>query len=362
MKNYNPIIFSLTLFISFLGVITIYSTRYPSTSINEIPLYLRQIIWIILGLVFLLFIYRWNAVRLWDIAYIIYVVTLVLLILVDILGHIRLGAQRWLKILWFNFQPSELAKLASIIILSRYFSHYSLRFSGRSKLNFKRGIIIPFLWVAPMIFLILQQPDLGTALMIFFIYLSIVYFAGVKRKYIVILLIILVFLSPLLWHFLKDYQKERLLVFLNPDKDPLGAGYTVTQSKIAIGSGRFLGKGWLSGTQGQLRFLPEAHTDFIFSSFSEEWGFLGSLLLLILYYLLIFYSLKIALATNEYFERLLAWGIVSMFFIQIFINLSMTLGMAPVVGLPLIFFSYGGSSIVVSFLSLGILMNINKKR
>jgi rod shape determining protein RodA len=213
-----------------------------------------------------------------------------------------------------------------------------------------------------MIFLILQQPDLGTALMIFFIYLSIVYFAGVKRKYIVILLIILVFLSPLLWHFLKDYQKERLLVFLNPDKDPLGAGYTVTQSKIAIGSGRFLGKGWLSGTQGQLRFLPEAHTDFIFSSFSEEWGFLGSLFLLILYYLLIFYSLKIALATNEYFERLLAWGIVSMFFIQIFINLSMTLGMAPVVGLPLIFFSYGGSSIVVSFLSLGILMNINKKR
>ncbi|MCM8782886.1 MAG: FtsW/RodA/SpoVE family cell cycle protein, partial [Candidatus Omnitrophica bacterium] len=145
-------------------------------------------------------------------------------------------------------------------------------------------------------------------------------------------------------------------------KDPLGAGYTVTQSKISIGSGRFLGKGWLRGTQGQLRFLPEAHTDFIFASFSEEWGFLGSILLLGLYYLLIFYALKIAEISREYFKQLLALGIVSMFSIQIFVNISMTLGMSPVVGLPLVFFSYGGSSMFISFLSLGILMSIYKKR
>jgi len=362
MKNYHFRIFLISILISILGVLTIYSVRYPSNVWIPFPLYIRQIIWIVLGLISLLFMYRWDARKLWDIAYIIYAITLILLIMVDILGHIRLGAQRWLKILWFNFQPSELAKLSSIIVLARYFSYRSFKDIGRRNLGFIGGIIIPLLIILPFMFLILAQPDLGTSLMLFFIYLSLVYFSGVKRRYIFIFILILIFISPLLWHFLKDYQKERLLVFVNPDKDPLGAGYTMLQSKIAIGSGRLLGKGWLGGTQGQLRFLPEAHTDFIFSSFSEEWGFLGSLVLLWLYYFLIYYGIKISLSVDEQFVRLLGLGIVVSFFVQIFINISMTLGIAPVVGLPLIFFSYGGSSILLSFLSVGILMNIHKKR
>jgi len=362
MKNYHFRIFLISILISILGVLTIYSVRYPSNVWIPFPLYIRQIIWIFLGLISLLFMYRWDARKLWDIAYIIYAITLILLIMVDILGHIRLGAQRWLKILWFNFQPSELAKLTSIIVLARYFSYRSFKDIRSRNLGFIKAIVIPLLIILPFMFLILAQPDLGTSLMLFFIYLSLVYFSGVKRRYIFIFILILIFISPLLWHFLKDYQKERLLVFVNPDKDPLGAGYTMLQSKIAIGSGRLLGKGWLGGTQGQLRFLPEAHTDFIFSSFSEEWGFLGSLVLLWLYYFLIYYGIKISLSVDEQFVRLLGLGIVALFFIQIFINISMTLGMAPVVGLPLIFFSYGGSSILVSFLSVGILMNIHKKR
>jgi len=362
MRDYRFRILLISILISGLGILTIYSVRYPYSALIPLPLYIRQIIWVILGLISLLLIYRWDVRKLWDIAYIIYAITLILLIMVDILGHIRLGAQRWLKILWFNFQPSELAKLSSIIVLARYFSQYPFRQIGRKDLGFIRGIIIPLLIILPFMFLILQQPDLGTTLMLFFIYLSLVYFSGVKRRHIFIFILILIFISPLLWHFLKDYQKERLLVFVNPDKDPLGAGYTMLQSKIAIGSGRLFGKGWLGGTQGQLRFLPEAHTDFIFSSFSEEWGFLGSLVLLWLYYFLIYYGIKISLSADEQFVRLLGLGIVALFFIQIFINISMTLGMAPVVGLPLIFFSYGGSSILVSFLSVGILMNIHKKR
>ncbi|MCM8791592.1 MAG: rod shape-determining protein RodA [Candidatus Omnitrophica bacterium] len=361
MNNYHFKIFFISILISILGIFTIYSVRYPSNVLIPFPLYIRQIIWISLGLVLCWIIYKWDVRKLWDIAYFLYIITLVLLILVDILGYVRLGAQRWLRILWLNFQPSELAKLSIIVILARYFSHISVK-EIRREANFIKSIFIPFLLIIVPMFLILQQPDLGTALMLFFIYVSLVYFAGIKRRYLLIFFLFLICLSPLLWVFLKDYQKERLLVFINPDKDPLGAGYTVTQSKITVGSGRLFGKGWLGGTQGQLRFLPEAHTDFIFASFSEEWGFLGSIFLIGLYYLFIFYGLKIAEHTEERFKQLLALGIVSMFFIQIFINISMTLGIAPVVGLPLVFFSYGGSSVVISFLSVGILMSINKRR
>ncbi|MEW6171374.1 MAG: FtsW/RodA/SpoVE family cell cycle protein, partial [Candidatus Omnitrophota bacterium] len=168
--------------------------------------------------------------------------------------------------------------------------------------------------------------------------------------------------SPLLWHFLKDYQKQRLLVFINPNMDPLGAGYTIIQSKIAIGSGILFGKGWLSGSQGQLHFLPESHTDFIFATWAEEHGFLGTLFLLVLYYLMIRKIFNISLSTNDKFGRLLGLGICAMFTIQLFVNISMTLGLCPVVGLPLPLVSYGGSSLIMSFIALGIIANISKTR
>ncbi|MCX5711507.1 MAG: FtsW/RodA/SpoVE family cell cycle protein, partial [Candidatus Omnitrophica bacterium] len=167
---------------------------------------------------------------------------------------------------------------------------------------------------------------------------------------------------PVLWHYLRGYQKERLMVFLNPNIDPLGAGYTVIQSKIAIGSGGFFGKGWLSGTQGQLRFLPEAHTDFIFATFAEEWGLIGCAILLFLYCLIVREGIRIGMRTNDAFGKLLAFGITMMFALQVLVNIGMNLGLAPVVGVPLLLMSYGGSSVFVTFIALGILANIDKTK
>jgi rod shape determining protein RodA len=277
---------------------------------------------------------------------------------------VRLGAQRWFKIVWFNFQPSEIAKLIMIIFLARYFSRKSIADVSllASKFGLLRALVLPFLFVAIPMGLIVKQPDLGSSSMILFIFITMLYLSGVRARYIVIFLLITIVSFPILWQFLRDYQKERLLVFLNPNIDPLGAGYTVIQSKIAIGSGGLFGKGWLRGSQSQLHFLPESHTDFIFATFAEEWGLLGSAILLFLYYLLIRQGIQIALRTQDYFGRLLALGISLMLGIQVFVNIAMTLGLAPVVGLPLPLMSYGGSSIFVTLLSLGILANIDKTR
>jgi rod shape determining protein RodA len=194
------------------------------------------------------------------------------------------------------------------------------------------------------------------------IFFTMLYLGGIRMRYIVTLLLIVLLSLPAAWHVLRDYQKERLMVFLNPNLDPLGAGYTIIQSKIAIGSGGFLGKGWLSGTQSQLHFLPEAHTDFIFATASEEWGLLGGILLLLLYYSLIHQGIKIAWRTGDHFGKLLALGISCLLGAQVFINIAMNLGLAPVVGIPLPLMSYGGSSVLTTFISLGILVNINKTR
>jgi rod shape determining protein RodA len=213
----------------------------------------------------------------------------------------------------------------------------------------------------PMLF-IFEQPDLGSAAMILFLFISILYLTHVKLRYFILLILVIVLPLPFLWHFLRDYQKERLMVFLNPNIDPLGAGYTVIQAKITIGSGGLFGKGWLGGTQSQLHFLPESHTDFVFSTFCEEWGLAGSLVLLFLYYQLIRQGFLIAQRTHDHFGSLLAFGISLMLGIQTVINIAMNLGLAPVVGLPLPLMSYGGSSVIVTFVALGILANIDRTR
>jgi rod shape determining protein RodA len=302
--------------------------------------------------------------RLRDAGYFLYGFILSLLVLVLLLGNVRLGAQRWLKILWFNFQPSEMAKLAVVIFLARYFSHKGIQDINIKPAQFGllRGLIIPFAFVSLPVFLVNQQPDLGSAIMLLFIFIIMLYFARVKLRYLIGFFLIVLFLLPVIWHFLRDYQKERLLVFINPNIDPLGAGYTIIQSKIAIGSGKIFGKGWLLGTQSQLKFLPEGHTDFILATFLEEWGFLGAMLLLALYYALIKCGLDIATATRDDFGRLLSSGITAMFAVQILINIFMNIGFLPVVGLPLILMSYGGSSLLITFIASGILMNINKTR
>ena len=364
MRNSFLLILIISILIAALGILSIYSSTYQKEGQLWQKIYKRQILWVILGLFIFLVASNFNYRRFWEWSYILYAIAVIFLFLVFVLGAVRLGAQRWLRISWFNFQPSEFAKLIMIIFLSRYFSrkltsNVSL-FS--SQLDIFRGIFLPLLFIAFPILLIIEQPDLGSGLMILFVFMALLYFAQIRLRYIFIFLVLLALPFPFLWHLLRDYQKERLLVFLNPNIDPLGAGYTVIQSKITIGSGGIFGKGWLAGTQSQLHFLPESHTDFIFATFAEEWGFLGSAALLFLYYLLIRQGILIAQRTQDHFGKLLAAGISFMLGIQVFVNIAMNLGLAPVVGLPLPLMSYGGSSIILTFISLGILVNIDKTR
>jgi len=362
--NYSLKIISVAILISIIGVFTIYSSTFQEEDLDLRTIFKRQIVWIVLGLLSFLFMSRFQYRRLWDLTYFLYGAMFFLLVLVYITGHISSGAQRWLKIFWLNFQPSEFAKLVIVIFLARYFSYKSVSDTRIPARNFgvAKGLILPLMFVVIPMGLILEQPDLGSASMLFFIFVVMLHLSDMRLKRIIIFLMVIVLLLPVFWLFLRDYQKERLLVFINPNLDPLGAGYTVIQSKIAIGSAGLAGKGWLFGTQSQLHFLPESHTDFIFATFAEQWGFLGSIFLLFLYYILIKYSLDIAARTSDYFGKLLAGGIASIFFGQIFINIFMVMGLAPVVGLPLILMSYGGSSIFITFISLGILVNINRER
>jgi rod shape determining protein RodA len=360
----STIILIIALLISILGILSIYSSTYQKDSRNWQAIYKRQMLWVLLGLIIFFVVSRFNYRWLWDATYFLYSLAILFLLLVFILGVVRLGAQRWLRIAWLNFQPAEFAKLIVVIFLSRYFTRKSVNDISliSDKFGLMRGLIFPFIFVTIPIAFIFEQPDLGSASMMFFLFIAILYLTHVKLRYFFIFLLIVILPLPLLWHILRDYQKERLLVFLNPNIDPLGAGYTVIQAKITIGSGGIFGKGWLSGTQGQLHFLPESHTDFIFATFCEEWGLVGSLVLLFLYYFLIKHGFLVAQRTHDHFGSLLAFGISLMLGIQIFINIAMTLGLAPVVGLPLPLMSYGGSSVIVTFAALGILANIDRTR
>ena len=364
MRNTALFILVIAVLICILGVLSIYSSTYQKEGKIWQTIYQRQILWVVLGLLLFTIISNISYRRFWDWTYLLYIIAVLFLALVFVLGAVRLGAQRWLKIGWFNFQPSEFAKLAITIFIARYFSRKSSDdfHLSSEKFGVFRGLIMPFFFIAIPIFLIIEQPDLGTGMILFLIFVSLLYLTNVKLRYIVSFLVVIVLPFPFLWHLLRDYQKERLMVFLNPNIDPLGAGYTVIQSKIAIGSGGFFGKGWLSGTQSQLHFLPESHTDFIFATFSEEWGFLGSIAVLFLYYLLIRQGFIIAQRTSDSFGKLLAYGISLMLFIQVGINVAMNMGFAPIVGIPLPLMSYGGSSVFITFIALGILVNINKRR
>ncbi|RJP29828.1 MAG: rod shape-determining protein RodA [Candidatus Omnitrophota bacterium] len=364
MRNSGLLILIVALMISLIGVSAIYSSTYNKEAKPWEDVAKRQILWIGIGMLACVFVSNFNYRKLWDVTYFMYFFSLGLLIFAALSGITRLGAQRWISFGWFNFQPSEFAKFVSILFLARYFSMQSVDDvrSVARQFGVLKGLIIPFIYIAIPMLIIMDQPDLGSALMIFFIFILIVFISGVKMRYISILVLTVLCLLPVGWHFLRDYQRDRLMVFINPNIDPLGAGYTIIQSKIAIGSGALFGKGWLSGTQSQLHFLPESHTDFIFATFAEEWGFLGALILFMLYFLLIKEGINIGLRTRDYFGKLLAFGISSIIAIQIFINVAMTLGLAPVVGLPLPLMSYGGSSVLITFILLGILINIDKTR
>jgi rod shape determining protein RodA len=364
MRKSYFVILIIAILISTLGILSIYSSAYQKEGRLWKLIYKRQILWVVVGLGLFLAVSNLNYRRLWDWTYFLYAFAILILLLVFLLGAARSGAQRWLRIAWFNFQPSELAKLIIVIFLARYFSRKSTQDLSlvTSKFKIFKGLILPFLFVAIPSFLIIEQPDLGNGAIVIFLFVTLLYLGGVRLRYFIIVLLGVLLSFPFLWRVLREYQRERLLVFLNPNIDPLGAGYTVINSKIAIGSGGFFGKGWLKGSQSQLHFLPESHTDFIFATFAEQWGFLGSIFLFILYYLLIRQGFLTAQRTHDHFGKLLAYGISLMLALQVFINIAMNIGLAPVVGLPLPLMSYGGSSVVVTFIALGILVNIDKER
>lgn len=285
----------------------------------------------------------------------VYFMGLVLLIVVLIMGHIGKGAQRWLNFGIIHFQPSELMKLAIPLLLSWYYHKIHLPVTFKSILITVPIILIPA-------FLAAKQPDLGTAIILIIAGGSVLFLAGLSWKLMIGALSFVAALIPFAWYFLHDYQRSRVLTFLNPENDPLGTGYHIIQSKIAIGSGGLFGKGWLNGTQSNLHFLPEHSTDFIFAVCAEEFGFVGSAILIMLFMFIVLRGLYITLHAQDTFSRLLAGSITFTFFVSFFINMGMVTDILPVVGIPLPLVSYGGSSMVTMMASFGILMSIQTHR
>ena len=353
--NFDWVLLGLVLLISGIGILNLYSAGY-NLRVTEEHLYTKQMSWILLGLIMMVIAFSVDYHIIIRHAYLIYVVSVLLLFLVSFYGNIVHGSQRWLVIWGFSFQPSELMKLAIIIVLVRYFDDNMERGYYPANLLILLTIVgIPF-------FMIVRQPDLGTAMFLMVLFLSMAVFAGIGRKVLIRLGLGGMIFAPLCWFFLKDYQKERILTFLNPERDPLGAGYHIIQSIIAIGSGGVWGKGILKGTQTQLRFLPEQQTDFAFSVFAEEWGFVGVFVLMFIFLVLVLWGLKIARYSRDLTGALTAFGVTMFVFWGIFINIGMVIGIFPVVGIPLPFFSYGGSSMIVLMTGVGLLMNVSMRR
>jgi len=286
----------------------------------------------------------------------LYVFNLIMLLAVMFLGHSALGAQRWIQLGPITLQPSEFSKIIMIISLA------SILEDKIGKLNTFRDLLPVAAYVGLPFLLVLKQPDLGTSLVFMAIFLGMIFIAGINLRLLGTLFGGGLLCLPILWHFLKDYQKMRLTVFMNPNVDPLGSGYHIIQSKIAIGSGMLFGKGLFAGTQSQLNFLPENHTDFIFAVVGEELGFIGGIILLILYLIMLRRGVKIAAEASDNFGLLLAVGITSMLGFHVLVNVGMTMGIMPVTGIPLPFMSYGVSSLTTNMMAIGVLLNIYMRR
>ncbi|QUM86544.1 MULTISPECIES: rod shape-determining protein RodA [unclassified Moritella] len=345
-----PLLFGL---LSLMGVslVVLYSAGGA-----DIALMKRQVIrmFLALGVMLALAQIPPSTYRRW--AFPIFLIGTILLIAVLLFGHVGKGAQRWIDLGFTKFQPSEIMKVVMPLAVARYMSNQPIPPSFRTVISALIMVLIPTLLIA-------KQPDLGTSLLVAISGIFVIFLAGMSWRLVMIAVGLVSGFAPILWFFLmRPYQKQRVLTFLNPESDPLGSGYHIIQSKIAIGSGGFWGKGWLSGTQSQLDFLPERHTDFIFAVFSEEFGLFGVILLLSLYLFVICRGLVIAMQGQRVFERLIAGSITMTFFIYLFVNIGMVSGLLPVVGVPLPLISYGGTSMVTLMAGFGILMSVRTHR
>lgn len=350
----------LTLLLLGIGLIAlcsaVFSERFDIAAPNT-SLIMKQLIAMGtgLGLMIIILFIDYRQLDRWS--YVIYFFTLLLLIFVLYHGRVVAGSRRWIVLGMLRFQPSEIVKLSVIIVLG----HYYARVVTDQGLSFK-DLIIPLILTGLPCLFVLKQPDLGTSALIFLNASAMTWFVKVKKRTLIAIIAILLICLPIGWFSLKDYQKDRIQSFLDPSSDPLGSGYHVIQSKIAIGSGQMFGKGFLKGTQNDLAFLPEQHTDFIFSVLAEEWGFVGSITVVVTYLMLILWILYVANSSKDVFSKIVSVGICAMIFWQVVINIGMVMGLMPVVGVTLPLISYGGSSVVTSLIGIGIVLNISMRR
>ena len=350
LRSFDFTLMFCILIIGIISIFAMYSTDGGDALYHTKNHILRFIIFFSL-MIFMSFvnIKFWHAT-----GYVFYIIVLLLLIGASFYGVTAQGSQRWINLYFINLQPSELMKIAIIVCFAKYYHRVQI-----NNVNKITTLAIPMVILTIPIFLVVAQPDLGTSILIALSGLMVLWLAGVNVKYFVYSSLIFIISAPFVISFLKPYQKLRILTFFNPDKDPLGAGYQIIQSKIAVGSGGLFGKGFLKGTQGYLEFLPEKHTDFIFTLFSEEFGFLGSLVLLLIYAIIIFRIVRIGYQSRSFFGRLFCFGFASAIFIYISVNMCMVLGLLPIVGSPLPIMSYGGSSMLATMIGFSIVMSAN---
>lgn len=348
---------ALTLAIGAAGLVVLYSAVSAGAAEPDVVLFQKQLLWYGAGIVVMILCFVFDYKQIEQYANFIYLASVGTLVAVMFFGKYVGGSRRWLALGPFSLQPSEMAKVAVIIVLARYYAKV-INTEGLTL----RDLLIPVMLTAVPFVLVVRQPDLGTGMVIALIAGVMTLFTKIERKTLGCLVATFTLLVPLVWFFLRGYQKQRILTFLNPDRDPLGAGYHIIQSKIAIGSGMLTGKGFLRGTQNALSFLPEQHTDFIFSVLAEEWGLIGSLTVVILFLIIIAWGLSIAGRCRDPFGTILSVGVTAMIAWQAFINIGMVMGLMPVVGVTLPFVSYGGSSIITMMMGIGLLMNVSMRR
>ncbi len=355
--DWNIILVILAL--NVIGLINLYSATHGPNSKEVESLFINQIVWLISGwsIFFITTLLDYAIVS--RICYFVYFINLLAILYVDFFGKIALGAQRWIDFGFFRYQPSETMKLALIMLLAKVLSQRNSMGSG---MGF-RELLAPLILVLIPFALVMKQPDLGTAMMLVAISGSMILFTKV-RKHLIVSAIVLISISlPIAWEYvLHDYQKNRVLNFLSPENDPRKTGYNALQSRYAVGSGQFFGKGFRKGTQSQLEFLPERHTDFIYSVLSEEHGFVGSLTTVGLFCILFFLVIRIAYQARDKFGALIAVGVLSYIFWHMFVNIGMVIGLLPIVGVPLPLLSYGGSSMLTTMLGLGMISSVSFRR
>lgn len=357
IRNLDWILILTVFLLTGVGLVLIASATHTEALRTGVNYFVqRQGLFLAVDVLLVILLLRLDYHVLKQVALPLYVITLILLLGVMFFGHSTMGAQRWIRLGPVIFQPSEFSKVFIIACLAAFLDK-----QAGSLEHWKEYLPAGLFLLAPFV-LVLRQPDLGTALVFGAIGFSMFWVCGFKTRWIAWMTGVLICLSPLIWHFLHEYQRNRIRVFLNPELDPFGAGYHVIQSKIAIGSGLLLGKGWMQGTQSQLNFLPENHTDFIFAVAGEEFGFIGVVVILLLYLILIWRGLTIALNAEDRFGMLLATGITGMYLFHVLVNIGMTAGIMPVTGVPLPFLSYGVSSLTTNMLLAGLLLNINLRK